>query len=157
MTQYAYFKKGNLDFLLEDGTKIAAPKFINKGAKNYRFHLKNNILEKKCIECETFLDVQKLIAGEFIDIHDETKIHYISESSGYQGKCKSCLNREQNPQENVHIRSVSDENNFSLTDENLNYIQILSLIKNISEDETLNFIVSIIRKHNRIEYKESIK
>lgn len=152
MGKYHYFKKGELDIHLKNET-IVAPEYINKGAKNYRFNLENNILEKKCISCNKFFEVQKYSDGSFIDIHDEEQIHYFSEISGFQGKCKKCLETDMYFEKNESLTNIEET---GLSEINQNYIQILSLIKKQSEEKTLNFIVDIIRKHNKIDYKENI-
>lgn len=153
MGKYNYFKKGELDIHLSNGIIVVAPALINKGAKNYRFNCETNVLEKKCISCNEYYEVQKYKEGAFIDIHDENQIHYFSDTSGYQGKCKKCLKTDEFS-ENEQSPSILSEN--GLTEDNQNYIKMLSLFKGQPEKETLNLVVNIIRKHNKIEYNEVI-
>lgn len=153
MVKYFYFKKGNLDIHLEDGSIINAPGFVDKSAKNYRFDRETLTLEKKCIQCNTYFSLKKIINGVFVDIHDENLIHFFSETSGFQGKCNSCLSKNTDFSHSECDLPIDT----TLSEKNQTYIRMIALIKNQTEESALNQIVDLVRKHNTIDYNEKIK
>lgn len=76
MKEYTYFNSKILSFQDKDGEMILAPRFVKRSAKNYRYDNKRQILQKKCISCGEYIDVQNLENGKFIDAHDELLIYY---------------------------------------------------------------------------------
>lgn len=52
---------------------------------------------------------------------------------------------------------MPDPNSFTVGDEANKYILQLALIKGVSEHDALEFIIFLVKKHNPITYKETIK
>lgn len=100
MKDYTYFGPNKLIFLDSNNVTQAVPDFVARAAKNYRFNHATQKLEKKCIECKKYFEVQIYKEGKFTDIHDEELIHYYSKKSGYGTRCKKCnLKRESKSEE----------------------------------------------------------
>lgn len=159
MKEYTYFNSKILSFQDKDSEMIMAPMFVRRSAKNYRFDHTRQILQKKCISCGEYFDVQKLENGKFIDVHDELVIHYFSEESGYATRCVSCndvFNKETDKNEQIVETSQTD---VILTQDNLMYVKIVAVLENKTKQECLNDILDIVRKHNTLsyEYKKNIK
>lgn len=152
MNEYTYFNSKLLHFLDENSKVIITPNFVKRAAKNYRFDHLNQRLQKKCIECGKYFDVQQFKDEKFINIHDETEIHFYSEESGYATRCVSCndsIKTTNNREEKEELTSLT---NFAITDENLFYIRIVAVLENQNEQECLNSIIDLVRKHNTLSY-----
>lgn len=153
MKEYTYFNSKILWFQDESDKRIMAPSFVKRAAKNYRFDHLRQILQKKCISCKEFYDVQKYLNGEFIDVHDEQLIHYFSESSGYGSRCQNCdmeYNHEKDQEDQSTESCLSDVPMLSQV--NMTYISIIAVLKNQTQDECLNSILDVMRKHNKLTY-----
>lgn len=157
MKDYTYFNSKLLTFHDENSEIVKTPNFVTRAAKNYRYDHSRQVLQKKCIDCGEYYDVQKFENGDFFDIHDESLIHYYSEESGYATRCVSC---------NTTVDKVTDKpcsevdtlnTNVILTEDNLMYIKIVATLEKQSEQECLNDIIDIIRKYNTLKYEYNKK
>jgi len=141
----------------QNGVKRSAPEFLNKGAKNYRFDLESNTLEKKCIQCHSYYVTQKLEDDQFFDIHDEDEIHYISSSSGYNGRCKKCLHEHPAEVGQTQYDLTDGSNEYQLSAEANKYIFQVAIEKGLTKEDSLESIVLLVKKHNPVIYTEKIK
>lgn len=154
MSDFVYFKKGSLDFINSYDEICVAPSFVEKASKNYRYDLEQDILEKQCIACKRFFPVQKRSEGQYYDIHNEEDIHFIGTVSGYSVRCKECTGSEP-----AALPDTSVNDSFTvplLTIDNANYVKLLCIMKSYTEEEALNFIITIVKKHNPITYTENL-
>jgi len=152
MKEYTYFNSKLLYFNDENNKTIMTPNYVKRAAKNYRFNHAKQILQKKCIECGKYYDVQQYRDGKFSNIHDEMEIHFYSEESGYATRCVACndnIKTTNNGQDNEESTSLTD---VYLTEENLFYIRIVAVLENKNEQECMNSIIDLVRKHNTLSY-----
>ena len=157
MKEFTYFNSKLLHFYDENNKTINTPDFVKRAAKNYRFDHTKQILQKKCIECGKYYDVQKFKDGKFSNIHDEMEIHFYSIESGFATRCVACnytIKEANNKQEKEVLTSLT---NVVLTEENLFYIRIVAVLENQNEQECLNNMIELMRKHNTLEYEYNKK
>jgi hypothetical protein len=158
MKDYTYFGPNKLSFLDSNNVEQTVPDLVARAAKNYRYNHATQKLEKKCITCKKYFEVQLYGEGKFWDIHDEEEIHYFSEKSGYDTRCKKCnLENKSDIEEqssNKEYYQLSNE----VSDENITYIRIVAAIEQISEKQCMNHLLDVIRKNNTLtyEYKRKI-
>ena len=150
MKKYTYFNKDSLSFRDDESNEVATPDFVKRSPKNYRFSHEENLLEKKCIECEVYYPVQKFDDDVFYDIHDEEVIHYFSEKSGYDYRCKSCNSLVSVNKATDTVDVNIDDIDFKIDEDNLQYIKDVAYIDSISETDALNQIIELIKRHNKV-------
>ena len=136
MAQFIYFKKGLYSLVNSSGETVVTPEFVKRSAKNYRFEVEKNILQKKCIDCGVYHDVYELRGTEWVDIHDEHILHFHSISSGFKTRCTKC------DKVNFKQKYLGDEqyNNDVLPEPNKDIIKNVELKE---ENQPQNIIYSI--------------
>lgn len=175
---YVQIKKNNLSVSDKNGAKVKLPARVQNGMRNYRFETERQMLQKKCIHCNTYFDTDQIIEGAFVDVHDETLIKEHNGKSEMYSRCVKCheaLKEEQIKRdaekynvdfsERIAKRSLTEvehsadqSNKLNLTDENLVYVKHIAVIKNLTEENCLNDLVEKVRRQNKlkIEYDEKI-
>jgi hypothetical protein len=153
MKLYTHFGPKNLHFIDHDGKKHETPDFVKRAAKNYRYDHERELLQKKCIACGDYYNVQVFEHGEFVDIHDEMEIHYYSEKSGYAIRCVSCNSKSTTQKINQDSSDKITNEYLMLNQVNLIYIKFVAVLEGKTDQECLNDIIDIIRKYNTLEYK----
>ncbi len=136
MAEFIYFKKGLYSLINSNGVNVETPEFVKRSAKNYRFEVEKNILQKKCIDCGVYHDVHELRGTEWIDIHDEHVLHFHSISSGFKTRCTKC------DKVNFKQKYLNDEQNDNEVLPELNK-DIIKTVKVKEECQPQNIIYSI--------------
>lgn len=152
MNEYTYFNSKLLHFHDENNKTIMAPNFVRRAAKNYRFDHAKQLLQKKCIECGKYYDVQKYENEKFSNVHDEMEIHFYSEESGYATLCATCNDTIKTTNNRGEKEALFSLNEVFLTEENLLYIRVVAVLEKQNEQECLNSIIDLVRKHNILSY-----
>jgi len=159
LKDYTYFKKDKLTFLDNNNETMKIPGYVARSRKNYRFNHKTQKLEKKCIQCEKYFEVELYKEGKFADIHDEDQIHFCSEISGYAVRCKKC-NHEKELEDSEKLKREKDLSskggysfNIKISDQNIKYIRMLAAVESVTEEDFANNCLDVIRKNNKLEYK----
>lgn len=148
MKEYTYFSSKNLMFKDINDKMVFTPEFVKRSAKNYRYDHNRHILQKKCIGCNKYFDVQEYRDGQFFDSHQELDIHYYSENSGYSTRCNNCIAKHNSEKEKVEYSADKYQIDETLSDENKMYVRIVAAIDQQTENECLNSILDLVRKHN---------
>ncbi|MCD4713267.1 MAG: hypothetical protein K8R73_08300 [Clostridiales bacterium] len=179
MKNYVKIQKGTLSVSDKNGNTVKLPSRVNFGMRNYRFDPDRQMLQKRCTNCKEYFDTDEIIGGEFVDVHDENLIREHRGKSEMYSRCVEChdaLKEEQVLRDaqkfniELHDRSsvkkqsdsmVNEEliNPILFSDENLQYIKLVAVLKNMTADQYLNELIELIRKHNKlkIEFEEKIK
>lgn len=159
---YTYFNKDVMVFK-EDGEFHDVPSFVERARARYRFDHERKILQKSCSDCGEYFDVQ-LFENGFHDIHNEDEIHYMSEKSGYSVRCKQCLKVYDEHKKSVDndFRDEEDSSGstirIEISDENNQFLSVISSLKQISKDELVDELLAKVRKHNnyKVTYDENL-
>lgn len=181
MNTYVQIKKGMTMVKTKEGVEVRLPSRVAKGMRNYRFDAERQILQKRCTNCNVYFDVDQIIDGDFVDIHDETLIKVHNGKSEMSSRCVKCFDELKEfqikrdaeklgiisePQRVVvQENTKEDESKYSksdgivLTRANYKYIAHIALENDISVDEQINKEVERLRRVNilKIEYQEKIK
>ncbi|MDR5659457.1 hypothetical protein RH915_08130 [Serpentinicella sp. ANB-PHB4] len=155
MKEYTYFSAKKLTFIDQNNETQQVPEFVTRSAKNYRFNHVTNKLEKKCIECKNYFEVQLYENGKFIDIHDEEEIHFYSEKSGYDTRCRKCKLEKASKEPNTEYQLEKTEKyqlENKLSADNIMYIRIVAAIEHMDEEQCLNYLLDLVRKTNTLTY-----
>ncbi|MDM8534149.1 hypothetical protein QUF55_05515 [Clostridiaceae bacterium HSG29] len=85
-----------------------ASRIYQQRSQNLSFQSCETNIRKKCIHCYKYFEVQKYLNENFIDIQDENQIHYFSENSGFQNKCKKCLEIDKSIEKNESLTHIGE-------------------------------------------------
>lgn len=181
MQKFIQIKKGMSMVKTKEGVEVILPSRVSKGTKNYQFDVERQILQKKCINCNEYFDMDQIIDGEFVDIHDETQIKDHKGKSEMSSRCVKCFKEQKVEQvkrkaeelgflpgphreEVCEIaKDVESTNNkfggIKLTNENYKYIAHIAVENDLSVDEQINKEVERLRRVNtlKIDYQEKVK
>ncbi len=159
-----------------NGKSFVLPDYVGRNAVRYVFDINNRIMLKVCLDCEKHSEVLQLDEenGLFSDIHDEAEVHYQGKS-GFKTRCVSCdqvfeKNRE-NKERDVWYEVFRKEGLFeeieatnitlgSLTKENREFINIISMKFQMEDVEFLNYVLDVYKRNNKyvpVQFEEIIK
>ena len=152
MQDYTYFGPKKLEFLDQNNKNVKVPAFVSRAAKNYRFNHGTNKLEKKCIACKKYFVVNTYEEGKFFDSHNEEEIHFFSQKSGYGTRCKKCEDKIEKEVRNKEQEKETYEFRSNLTQENITYIRLVAVLENMSDEQSLNYLIGLLRTNNKITF-----
>ena len=159
-----------------NGIKIDLPEYVGRNAVRYRFDGDTRKLLKVCLECEKLSPVLHLDEEtmSFIDVHSEEEVHYQGKS-GFKTRCVECdqkfeIERQQKLKEafyqefateqQLETPDSSDSTLSNLSQENLEFVEIISKKLRMTELEFLNYVVNVYKRHNKyvpVQFEEIIK
>lgn len=180
MNNFLQLKKGMSVVKTKEGIEVKLPSRASLGTRNYRYDMNREVLQKKCTNCHTYFDMDQIVGGRFIDIHDEMLIKAHNGKSEMSSRCVKChdeLKEFQIKRDAEKLGLLSVEQNDSrvlsdniepierksegilLTKENSKYIAHLAIENELTIDDQINQEIERLRKVNplKVEYQEKVK
>ena len=182
MQKFIQIRKGMSVINTNEGIEVKLPSKVSKGIRNYRYDVERQILQKKCTNCHKYFDMDHVIDGIFVDIHDETLIKAHIGKSEMSSRCVKCFDElkafqvkrdaeklgllsasskdvstTEVAKEEQAIQSKSDA--IRLTKENLKYIAHIAIENDLSIVDQVNKEVERLRRVNplKVDYQEKVK
>lgn len=145
--RYVTFNKEVMYVENDKGDRVDIPAYVARAYKRYRYDNREKVIEKQCVECQTWYPVLKLEKDRFVDIHSEEQIHFQGNKSGFAVRCQICLNSNES-KTIVSKKQIEKKQKYSvfLTKRNKEYLQMRARLENRTIADILNQIIEKERK-----------
>lgn len=157
MKEFITFSKTRKYVKMESGEHIDLPDYCRHRLRYYKFNTEDNTLELECAECKKSYKVLKLVEDNdtynWIDIHDELEIHFMSPNSGYATYCSCCKDKKRqvvNESKNKATKNNTTGYTVFLTEENKQYLQLQKIVNGKGITEFVNELIEKQREKDPI-------